>query len=65
MNEQLIKKFLTTVQPDDDCSGEPLPPELLAFAELIVQECVSVGQKAELDGAYCWGSIIKQHFGVE
>ena len=39
-----------------------IPEDLEKFAELIVQECVSIADKAE---PYKASDLIKKHFGVE
>ena len=45
-----------------DRYGNSLSQELEKFAELIVQECANIADKAE---PYKANDLIKQHFGVE
>ena len=52
---------------DDD--GNELTPALVGkglekFAELIVKECMELGDKALQDGKWP-GDVLKEHFGVE
>lgn len=69
MNEQIknILKASGGFYHDDD-GGEMTPclvgQDIEKFAELIVRECMEIGDKALQDGKWP-GDVLSEHFGVE
>ena len=59
MNEK-IRELARSVQCERNWTEE----DIEKFAELIVKECMELGDKALQDGKWP-GDVLKEHFGVE
>lgn len=63
MNER-IKKLAALAQIDEDAIHYYSPAFAEKFAELIIKECMELGDKALQDGKWP-GDVLKEYFGVE